>query len=127
MNIGMLPVADSAPPASDSSANQAAGDQLDRRRRERNITSSGAILRREDGMDLQVELVDLSEDGAGIWAGEPIQVREHVVLGLMTHRTGRIWIEAAVVDYRTISDDSARLGLQFSQRLRPEVLASALH
>jgi hypothetical protein len=110
-----------------SQSTNGAVDDLERRKTRRFNALSLAILRPINGPEFSAELVDLSEDGAGVWSSKSIQPGGGVVLLLFTRKFGVFSTEAVVVDCHSAGPSSSRLGLKFLQRLRPDMLAAALN
>ena len=111
---------------SSETQNDLESDLWERRNRQRFQRDDSAILRRSGGTECRVELVDLSEDGAGVWSSVCIVPGEHVELLLPGRRSGPLVIVGVVVDRKSLGAGTWRLSLKFPQRLRPEELVAAL-
>jgi hypothetical protein len=122
------PTPNAATELADSLATQAVDGEVrwERRSGDRHPVSHRAFLRRHGASECTVDLVDLSEDGAGVWSTTQLVPGEVVDLVLPRRRADRLVVEAVVADRRSISPNAWRLSLQFLQRLRPDDLASAL-
>jgi len=101
-------------------------DLWERRTRQRFPVSDRAFIRRQGEAEHSVELVDLSEDGAGVWCTKVLVADEEVEFSLTGRRSGPLVIDAVVVDRKALGAGVWRLSLRFRQRLRPDKLAAAL-
>jgi hypothetical protein len=98
----------------------------ERRSRQRFPVTDRAFIRRHGEPEHSVELVDLSEDGAGVWSTKVLVADEEVEFFLTGRRSGPLVIDAVVVDRKALGAGVWRIGLRFRQRLRPDKLAAAL-
>jgi hypothetical protein len=79
------------------------------------------------GRNIVVELVDLSEDGVGVWSAEPAECGSPVTIALPARRSyKRLQLSAKVVECRVASPGLWRIGFLFDRRLDALELAAAL-
>jgi hypothetical protein len=90
--------------------------------------SVGRVRLSDQTRDWPGELVDVGEDGAGVWSGEQVQPFALVSMSLPSSRCAHpTTIGAMVVDSHEAAPGVWRLGLRFERRLAAHELAGAIH
>ena len=99
----------------------------ERRHAARSGTHGRATYLDRFGRKIGVELIDLSEDGVGVWCGEPAECGSPATVALPAKRTSRrIQIGATIIESTVAAPGVWRVGFRFERRLDALELASAL-
>jgi len=102
-------------------------ESLERRHASRNNAEGPAKFIDRFGRAIVVELVDLSEDGVGVWSSEPAECGSLVTIALPARRSyKRIQLSAKVVECLVTAPGLWRIGFLFDRRLDALELAAAL-